>query len=58
MTDAKAERPGLERALCFMTGGAFTPDARAFLSRISNPCFEKPFDFSAVIARVLKERGG
>ena len=27
----------------YMTAGAFTPRARAFLSRVQNPCIEKPF---------------
>lgn len=36
--------PGLERRFLFMTGGAFTQRARAFLATVSNPCLEKPFD--------------
>ncbi len=52
----RAARPSMERALCFMTGGAFTPRARAFLAQVPNPCFEKPFDFGEVIGRVLAER--
>ncbi len=53
-----AAKPTAARALCFMTGGAFTPRARQFLSQVSNPCFEKPFDFGEVIERVLAERQG
>jgi hypothetical protein len=37
------------------TGGAFTPRARAFLERLSNPLVEKPFDAAALrvgLARV------
>jgi hypothetical protein len=30
--------------MVFLTGGAFTPAARAFVERVANPCFEKPFD--------------
>ena len=30
--------------MIFLTGGAFTPRAREFLSRVSNPKLEKPFD--------------
>jgi two-component system cell cycle sensor histidine kinase/response regulator CckA len=53
-----AARPGRELALVFMTGGAFTAGAREFLSRVPNPCFEKPFDFYAVVAKVWSERAG
>lgn len=41
-------RPGLEEKLVFMTGGAFTPEAEAFLDEIKNPRVEKPFDFASV----------
>ena len=34
--------------LVFMTGGAFTARARAFLASATNPCLEKPFDERAV----------
>lgn len=37
------ERPGLANLLIFMTGGAFTPDARAFLEKNTHPTLEKPF---------------
>jgi CheY-like chemotaxis protein len=30
--------------LSFLTGGAFTPRARAFLAEVPNPRLEKPFD--------------
>lgn len=36
-------RPGLERRMVFMTGGAFTARAQQFLSRVPNPILEKPF---------------
>jgi len=36
--------PHLVERLVFMTGGAFTPPARAFLDRIPNARVEKPFD--------------
>ena len=35
--------PGSLDRLIFMTGGAFTPSARAFLERIPNKIVEKPF---------------
>lgn len=46
--------PGRERDIVFMTGGAFTPRAAQFLSEVTNPRVEKPFDLRAVRA-VLRE---
>jgi len=48
----------------FMTGGAYTPAARRFLARISNPCVDKPFgaaDLTKVVEQVMAgdaERSG
>ncbi len=36
--------PVLARRMVFVTGGAFTPKAKAFLNRVDNPRLEKPFD--------------
>jgi CheY-like chemotaxis protein len=47
--------PRQAEAMVFLTGGAFTPRARAFLERLSNPLVEKPFDAAALrvgLARV------
>jgi DNA-binding NtrC family response regulator len=44
----KSKAPGLEQRLVFMTGGAFTPEAEAFLDEITNARVEKPFDFAKV----------
>ena len=41
-------RPGEEAKLVFMTGGAFTDRARAFLTSVSNRCLEKPFKIQEV----------
>jgi CheY-like chemotaxis protein len=35
--------PDLAARVVFVTGGAFTPDARSFLDRVKNPLIEKPF---------------
>jgi CheY-like chemotaxis protein len=40
--------PGLEQKLVFMTGGAFTAEAEAFLEEVKNAHVEKPFDFASV----------
>ena len=49
--------PELARRTLFMTGGAFTLPTRQFLSTVSNPLLEKPFERRALhdaIARVLQ----
>ena len=51
-----ANRPELTRRMIFMTGGTFTPKARAFLANIDSPSLTKPFalaDLDAAIVRVL-----
>jgi PAS domain S-box-containing protein len=42
------ERPALLDRVVFMTSGAFTPRARAFVARLKNPCLEKPLDLAAI----------
>lgn len=44
----EARAPGAEARLVFMTGGAFTAEAEAFLDEVANPRVEKPFDFASV----------
>jgi hypothetical protein len=41
--------------MIFMTGGAFTPAARAFLDRLANPSIEKPFA-PASLRSLVRER--
>jgi DNA-binding NtrC family response regulator len=38
-----ATSPAIAARMIFMTGGAYTAEARAFLDRVPNPCVEKPF---------------
>jgi CheY-like chemotaxis protein len=38
--------PDAAKCVVFMTAGAFTPRARAFLDGVRNPCLEKPFDIA------------
>jgi two-component system, cell cycle sensor histidine kinase and response regulator CckA len=40
--------PGLERRFVFMTGGAFTASASAFIADLKNPLLEKPFGTDAL----------
>lgn len=46
------ERPELLERLVFVTGGAYTEDARAFVERDDVRCLEKPFRVSEVQALV------
>jgi two-component system, cell cycle sensor histidine kinase and response regulator CckA len=39
-------RPVMADRIVFMTGGAFTERSREFVSRIKNPCIDKPIDMS------------
>lgn len=41
-------RPELAERIVFITGGAFTPAARAFLEQIPNRWLQKPFDASQI----------
>ena len=36
--------PRLTRRVVFLTGGAFSEDARTFLAQVKLPVVEKPFD--------------
>ena len=48
------ERPQIAERMIFMSGGAFTPAARAFLDRVPNERLEKPFKLSTVRDLVQK----
>ena len=41
---------GFHERLVFMTGGAFTAEARQFLEDVPNETIEKPFDVPAIQA--------
>ncbi len=50
--------PSIAQRMVFLTGGAFTPRAREFLSQIKNPCVEKPFvprDLQELVRSLLSE---
>jgi PAS domain S-box-containing protein len=49
--------PRLAGRLVFMTGGAFTPRARAFLENVVNPCLVKPLDTSKLRSIVARAAG-
>ncbi len=42
------------RRLVFMTGGAFTPDAREFIAGIENTCLKKPIE-KRTLQKVIRE---
>jgi PAS domain S-box-containing protein len=48
----RVSAPGQAAAMVFMTGGAFTAEAQAFLDEVPNPNVEKPFDLPALRALV------
>jgi PAS domain S-box-containing protein len=45
-----AKRPQQAARIVFVTGGAFTPAARAFVARVPNTFLEKPFNHEALDA--------
>jgi len=48
------DHPAAAERVVFLTGGAFTPEAREFLAQIDNPWLEKPFE-SGELRRLLSE---
>jgi CheY-like chemotaxis protein len=46
--------PDAARRVIFISGGACTPRAHAFLERVTNAHIDKPFDPSTVRARVQR----
>jgi hypothetical protein len=46
--------PRMAARVVFVTGGAFTPEANAFLDRIANERMEKPFHFKQLRELVRK----
>jgi CheY-like chemotaxis protein len=56
LSDAlKAHSPQAHAKVVFMTGGAFTPKARAFLEAHAAQCVEKPFDVLVETERRLRK---
>jgi len=53
----RTECPGLERRVVFMTGGAFTTRAAAFLASVENRRIEKPFSFE-LVERIARDMAG
>jgi signal transduction histidine kinase/CheY-like chemotaxis protein len=51
----QARRPEVARQMVFLTGGAFTDDARSFLERVPNRRVEKPFDAEALRTVIAKQ---
>jgi signal transduction histidine kinase/FixJ family two-component response regulator len=50
-----AAHPELAERLVFITGGAFTANARAYLQQVDNPRIDKPFD-KAEVRKLVAER--
>ena len=53
-----AAHPELAARMIFLTGGAFTPAARAFLEREPVVCLEKPFELATLRAALARTLGG
>jgi PAS domain S-box-containing protein len=54
-----ARRPGVEKKIVFMTGGAFTERAAEFLTNVPNVKLSKPFDLNElerVVSKALRSR--
>lgn len=46
--EVQRSSPGTQKRFVFMTGGAFTDRARAFLKTVPNPRIDKPFEVAAL----------
>jgi nitrogen-specific signal transduction histidine kinase len=55
-TAVAARAPGRERDLVYMTGGAFTAEARRFIAELDGRVVEKPFDVVQEAERRLDQR--
>jgi PAS domain S-box-containing protein len=43
--------------IIFMTGGAFTPEAQAFLARVPNQVLDKPIEYDTLLAAIVRAQG-
>jgi CheY-like chemotaxis protein len=50
--------PTAVNRIVFMTGGAFTPRARAFLESVTNACLEKPLDMNKLRGLIARAGAG
>jgi FixJ family two-component response regulator len=48
------QTPKMASRVVFVTGGAFTPEANAFLDRVANERMEKPFHFKQLRELIRK----
>lgn len=51
---ARRRRPGLEQRFVFMTAGAYTANARAFLASVPNKKLEKPFSYEELLGAIYE----
>jgi CheY-like chemotaxis protein len=51
--EVRRDKPGFERRIAFMTGGAFTAAARQFLDGLPNPRLDKPFTKEEIRALIM-----
>jgi signal transduction histidine kinase len=51
-------RPAMAERTIFMTGGTFTRKSREFVTRVKNPCIDKPIDMAALRSLLAKSLAG
>ena len=54
----RRDHPSLAARVVFMTGGAFTDEAQAFLDQVGRPWLQKPFDFDLLLDHVKRSVTG
>jgi signal transduction histidine kinase len=52
--EVKKVAPAQAERMVFLTGGAFTPRAQAFVQEVSNPFVEKPFDVDRLLELIQR----
>ena len=50
----RTHAPAVLERIVFMTGGAFTDEAREFIANVPNPCLEKPFEMDEIRALLAR----
>ncbi|MDP3237035.1 MAG: ATP-binding protein [Myxococcales bacterium] len=53
----RVKAPAMAPRFAFITGGATSPEAAAFLAAVANPKLEKPFDTATLLELALKSPG-
>lgn len=54
----RSEAPALAERFVFVTGGAFTEEARRFVGAVPNECVQKPFELDQIERLIAERRAG